>query len=385
MSALFAAMDRGLRPTAYSFSMRGCESFDLVAARRTANEFGLEFRAIELDDDPSDAAEEMVLGLGLRKKTGVQCAWPVVRALDEIEERHVISGHAGDGYFGLTKRAMMHAKDDPEEMERLRLAAFADPDYAQVATLKRYAASLGKTLWTPWRTARVARLFQRRTWKQLNRPRQKEPVRAAFEDGFVRARARLHSDLHKGDSGIATRFDSLLKDERYNPGGRYKSLVGVFNEIARWDRGADAVLIGEAPSRTSDPAHPLSGRGFADKIARLLGVRVSTYLRAFERLNVLDAWPGKTGAKGTAFPAETAREAAAAMSTALPGRRVVFAGKRTALAFGFVEDYLRWGRCKNFRAAILPHPSGINRWWNDPRNRARAKRFLRELISGGEK
>ena len=31
-------------------------------------------------------------------------------------------------------------------------------------------------------------------------------------------------------------------------------------------------------------------------------------------------------------------------------------------------------------AAVIPHPSGIVLWWNDPENRKRAGMFLRECL-----
>jgi hypothetical protein len=54
---------------------------------------------------------------------------------------------------------------------------------------------------------------------------------------------------------------------------------------------------------------------------------------------------------------------------------VVFAGKRVARAFGHVEDYYVW----DGKRVTMPHPSGINHHWNEPRNVRRARRFLRSL------
>ncbi len=34
---------------------------------------------------------------------------------------------------------------------------------------------------------------------------------------------------------------------------------------------------------------------------------------------------------------------------------------------------------------VMPHPSGIVRWYNDPTNVARASRFLRRLVGEGVK
>lgn len=41
--------------------------------------------------------------------------------------------------------------------------------------------------------------------------------------------------------------------------------------------------------------------------------------------------------------------------------------------------YLRWEYLRKGETyAVLPHPSGVNRWWNEEENVARARDFLRE-------
>jgi hypothetical protein len=126
------------------------------------------------------------------------------------------------------------------------------------------------------------------------------------------------------------------------------------------------MVLGEAPSRTS--AAPFEGS------------RLGLYLGAdpagrFELANLLDAWPGPAG-KGSAFPLAEARAAADLLD--LGGRRVILCGWRVAAALDFrAPAYLRWRDHRGARMAVLPHPSGVNRWWNDPGNRRRARRFLR--------
>lgn len=64
---------------------------------------------------------------------------------------------------------------------------------------------------------------------------------------------------------------------------------------------------------------------------------------------------------------------------------ILLAGRRVARAFGLPDSwpFLRWywiGSEKGYKheagAAIVPHPSSLNRWWNDPRHRQDARRFL---------
>ena len=88
-------------------------------------------------------------------------------------------------------------------------------------------------------------------------------------------------------------------------------------------------------------------------------------------------------------PAAEARERAAALVPRLSGRRVLLLGSNVAGAFGFFDrPALRWQTFYHFDGethrrvgptALLPHPSGVNLWWNDPENRGRAARFMRAL------
>lgn len=136
------------------------------------------------------------------------------------------------------------------------------------------------------------------------------------------------------------------------------------------------LIIGEAPARTGDPRKPLLGR-CGNRLARLSGLDLQDYARRFARANVLEQWPGKLD-KGDAFDLPAARARAAILRRRFRGGRlVVLLGHRTALAFGLRSAYLQRHRVSCANVVVLPHPSGINRWWNEPENVRRASSFLR--------
>jgi uracil-DNA glycosylase len=153
-------------------------------------------------------------------------------------------------------------------------------------------------------------------------------------------------------------------------------------------------LVGQAPSRESDPTRPFSGRSGA-RLAALAGVEHDRLAEAFRLRNVIDWYPGpgRGGEKGDAFPMRVARPAAIALARTFEiGASVILVGLNVARAFRVgSEKPLTWFRCAvvhdlpggvarfvGFRAAIIPHPSGINRWWNEPANELAAAEFLRE-------
>lgn len=91
--------------------------------------------------------------------------------------------------------------------------------------------------------------------------------------------------------------------------------------------------------------------------------------------NLLGEWPGPS-TKGSAWDARRAREAAEALAAVVePDRLLVMLGHRVASAFRLDGRYLDV-RPGSFPSVVFPHPSAVNRWWNDPRNVERARRFL---------
>ena len=137
------------------------------------------------------------------------------------------------------------------------------------------------------------------------------------------------------------------------------------------------LLVGQAPSRLSDPLEPLSGAS-GRRLALLCGMGVGEFLDAFDRVNLLDRWPGRDG-KGDHFPLAAARLAASRMARSLRGRRVVLVGARVASAFSLEAEPFRVADALGATVSVSPHPSGINHFWNDAANVRRARRFWRRL------
>lgn len=143
------------------------------------------------------------------------------------------------------------------------------------------------------------------------------------------------------------------------------------------------LLIGEAPARTTPAGWPpFYGAQRSGRILWELGFRVA---RAPDRpgnvdaINLLDEWPGRR------WPKEIARDAADRMmktATLVEREHVVLVGRNVAEAFGVTTlDWFEWIESESFRLTVMPHPSPLNRWWNDERNRIRARNWTTQLLS----
>lgn len=179
---------------------------------------------------------------------------------------------------------------------------------------------------------------------------------------------------------------------------------------------ADLLLLGEAPAL--DPSKFFLEVSLAVKAAGAFtpGGRVqlrreldwlhseAPALWAFAvvttHANLLPRYPG-AGRKGSSFPVAEARLEAERLEKILKrdpplssglyafnGRafrrpeRVLLAGRRVARAFRLPEGgaYFREAtRVAGIPTYLVPHPSGVNRWWNAPGNREVAAEFLGSL------
>lgn len=154
-------------------------------------------------------------------------------------------------------------------------------------------------------------------------------------------------------------------------------------------------LVGEAPAQGFD-GRPAFSSSSGQRITQLIGMDVRSVFRC---VNLLDRWPGKSDrGKGSEFPLNDARLRALKYSRRLfmPGDELILAGGRVADAFRVrkaVEHFewtdLCWGTdmkldlddAEQIRLSTIPHPSGVNRFWNSPDNVQTARTFLVEALS----
>lgn len=129
----------------------------------------------------------------------------------------------------------------------------------------------------------------------------------------------------------------------------------------------------------------LTGR-CGDRIASLLGIDdCVTFARRFQRTNLNVSCHGKEGAGHKFHEIEGIKRARLVIDDLSAGDRVVMCGKRVARAFGFkkIENLNNVTGEKGIIFFLLPHPSGLVKFWNDPYRTmvasSRLKRFVHDL------
>lgn len=137
--------------------------------------------------------------------------------------------------------------------------------------------------------------------------------------------------------------------------------------------GARVVIVGESNPFGGDPRFALYHlpRGASgDRLREIVGLRDATY-EAIPKVNLC------------AREWKTKEAVIAATRLRLDYEVVVACGRKVAVAFGCARDYPMFFPCylavgggKKCNVLLLPHPSGLNRMWNEDGARARARRLL---------
>lgn len=144
------------------------------------------------------------------------------------------------------------------------------------------------------------------------------------------------------------------------------------------------LIIGQAPARGNEGKLPFAGAS-GRRLAQLAGVGDDgdVLRHHFELVNLLREYPGKRG-KGDDFDRFKAKDAASDLVRVLhytSPRYILLMGHNVARAFGFRNwNYLENHKIVRHVWMVFPHPSGINRWWNEPHNEQRAGRMIREVL-----
>jgi len=140
------------------------------------------------------------------------------------------------------------------------------------------------------------------------------------------------------------------------------------------------LIIGEAPGKNGDPSTPIEGR-IGRRLAECCGISFEEFLETFSRRNLLDTQPQDNG-KGADFNVKAAGRVARELEKQfVPGQVVLILGKRAAAAFRFIDvDYFQRFVVNGASVYVVPHPSGVNHWWNELENELQMIRFMKRIV-----
>lgn len=243
LSLAFAAHRLGKQVKAYTFHLEGDISYDALKAQEVSAEFGWDCHTTVIPQySTEDLRSQFHLLVGKYacvKKTQLECTFPFVHVFPNIKVKHVISGIGADGYYGVSKKAILHFKEPKEKFDEFRTNYFAATNVTGFRQIEQLAKEFNMNLIHPYiYHPEVLEFFMQFDWNQLNKPKQKQIVRDAFKEEFDRVtKVKEHINLQLG-SNIDQLFEKLLLDPVLNRNRRTR----IMDLVSDYSNRGQAVL-----------------------------------------------------------------------------------------------------------------------------------------------
>lgn len=222
----FEAVEQKKNFVCYTFRLFGIKSRDYIEAKNLSESYGIEHREIILPTDLKTLYVDLrkIKRIGAKKKTDFECFWPFLYVYNEVKEDTIVSGLGADGHFCISKKAMIHYKDNPDAYRAL---LFGDPNYCQMALHRKH--NKGKKHITPFLDSEMIDVFKGSTWNEINKPRQKEAIIKDYKKYFDKIKIYKHQNYQLGDTGISDNFNRLLRTNLNT--GNFKSVISIYNRL----------------------------------------------------------------------------------------------------------------------------------------------------------
>ena len=236
-----AVEDAEYLPTVISLTLDDRESRDFVGARDIANEYDLDFIPVRLPTDAATIERDIVTMVRTHKvftKTSIESHWGFIYIFDELRRRKInalVTGH-GNSHYQNTKNALVglnqsgylksRSPDAVAALQKLRHKAFAKPNEDGLRDVRRMGEAYGVSVVTPWFNAEIFNLFTDKAWIDLNKPKQKYPVRVEFPTLYNN---EPQINLQCGDSGIRDLLAEIAI-RRWKPTA--KNSIAAYNVVA---------------------------------------------------------------------------------------------------------------------------------------------------------
>ena len=225
-AVLYALLDAGKVPHAYTFAVDGINSGDLEGARKVAKSKSIRFTPVLLPRSLERLRADIYLlcgRYGCRKKTEYQCVWPLLYLYRSAEERYVAGGFGSQLLFPDGRNARVNWADDFNGWRQNLLKGGVDEKNQHEILCREH----GKIRVWPFTNRSLVRHFWNKNLKDVHGTHVKAPIFEAFREEFEALPPKVQG--YNIASHIREHFDLLLKT-RMNANG-HKSIVGVLNDV----------------------------------------------------------------------------------------------------------------------------------------------------------
>ncbi len=248
VTILFAMLESGRKPRCYTFYCKGYPSEDLISSQKLCAHFGVEHIPVPVPIDHDRIVADVRVLIAKHqaskiKKTIIQCMHPwlyLCPAMLKRGEDHVFTGFAAGNYYNLSRRDQKALRELGEEEFTKRGWRHHYFDHLEFvdgncAYLSKH--TYGIQMDDVYACDPIAEWFRSYTIDDSHRAEdgsrlQKASAIYAFEDYYNQGEFYRRGASYQVNSKLREFHDGLLWNERYNPGGKWKHIIAIYNAIA---------------------------------------------------------------------------------------------------------------------------------------------------------
>tara|TARA_R110000737_G_scaffold176864_2_gene201780 strand:- start:27 stop:812 length:786 start_codon:yes stop_codon:yes gene_type:complete len=231
ISVAFACDNLKKKISAHSFKINNIKNYDSEMAEIISKKFNWLFHLHEIDKKNLEKDFHKLKELGCYKKTHFECIYPFLHLFQKIKEKYIITGWAADGYYGISKSAMINFREPKKKFDYFRNKYFMEHNRAGFFLLKKLSKLHNKILVAPYLSEEVKEFFYKKDWHELNKPFQKHHVRKSFNQFEKLPFIKKHINLQIG-SGINKLFETLIDNKKIN----FKKRKRVMDICRDWSK-----------------------------------------------------------------------------------------------------------------------------------------------------
>lgn len=233
LTLALAAHRVGKQVSAYSFRLDTRDNYDNWKAQQACRVFNWEHTECVVDTAQTRRDWDRLIALGCTRKAQYECTWPFLYVYPHIQEKEINSGIPADVYYGLSKNTILNHKHTKAVFDEDRRSKTAPDKAGGIQFHHKLAAEKGMRHRTQYLdNPELIEWFMSQDWEQLNKPREKHHLRAAYGRELARLRpVKGHANLQI-ESGVSAHFTRLLKDPDLNPNQR-PSVIGMMNDYRK--------------------------------------------------------------------------------------------------------------------------------------------------------
>ena len=218
LSLAFASHNLGKKVHAYNFYLDGDISYDTRKANIASSLFKWQITNVNVPrNNLKQDFKILQKKYKCKKKTQYECTFPFLYIFPKIKQKYVLSGIAADGWYGVSKRAMINFREPKELFDKFRNDYFGATNPAGILQQRQLAEEYNKILVHPYLWVKdIKDFFMQYSHKELHIGTQKSHIKKAYKEYFNKiGNVKGHLNLQL-ISGIDKLFETLLYDKEIN-------------------------------------------------------------------------------------------------------------------------------------------------------------------------